>query len=309
MNKVLKAIAAAALCLSLSACSSQNTAEQSNLIHYSYKNESIDVQNTPKRILTLTSPLLNMAYAIGGSSIARPFTTVPIPPEAESLPQIGHVQNINVEQLISMKPDLVIGEKSQSKKLENLLESNHIPHIFINYDGINDNIPLIQFLGQIYGKEDRAKELINKYQTDLQAIEDKATAQNTPAKVAVLRATGKSVTAETPQSICASMTELLKMNNVITAHKELPLEDKTVPYSLEQLAADDPDIIFIVTMGKIDSINQKLNEEMRSNPAWNHLRAVQNDKVYFLPNELFLMNPGLRTPEALEKLYELAYGE
>lgn len=308
MKKALKVIAAAALCLSLSACGSAPGSENANTLHYTYKNESIEVKAAPQRIVALSAPLLNMVYAVGGTSVGRPATTSPIPPEAENLPQIGHVQNINVEQLIALKPDLVIGEKSQSRKLENLMESNHIPHIFINYDGINDNVPLIEFLGRIYGTEKKAEALIQKYQTDLKDIEGKAAAQKTPARIAVLRATGKSVTAETPQSICASMTELLKMDNVITAHKELSLQDKTVPYSLEQLAADDPDIIFIVTMGKVDAINKKLNEEMRSNPAWNHLRAVQDNRVYFLPNDLFLMNPGLRTPEALEQLYNLAYG-
>ena len=105
------------------------------------------------------------------------------------------------------------------------------------------------------------------------------------------------------------MVDMLKMNNVITAHKDLKLDSKTVPYSLEQLSADDPDVIFIVTMGKQDEINKSLDSSMRNNPAWAHLKAVQENHVYFLEPNLFLMNPGVRTPEALEKLYQLAYGK
>ena len=103
------------------------------------------------------------------------------------------------------------------------------------------------------------------------------------------------------------MVELLKMNNVVVSHKNINLNAKTVPYSLEQLTADDPDIIFVVTMGNADEINKKMDEDMRSNPAWNHLKAVENHKVFFLPSDLFLLNPGVRTPEAMEKLYDLAY--
>ena len=51
----------------------------------------------PKRVVTLTAPLLNMAYSVGGTSVARPVTTSPIPPEAESLPIIGTIQHINME--------------------------------------------------------------------------------------------------------------------------------------------------------------------------------------------------------------------
>ena len=280
-----------------------------------------------------------MAYAVGGTSIARPETTSPIPEEAKSLPTIGHVQNINMESLVGMKPDLVIGEKTQNSKLESLLKSSQIPYVLIQYDGIHDNVPLLKFMGELYGKTDKAKEVIDAYEKGVKAVMDKAAAEKTPAKVAVLRATGKSVTAETPKSqlsatkqplppirsvppmagrllptitvgsICASMVDMLKMNNVITAHKDLKLDSKTVPYSLEQLSADDPDVIFIVTMGKQDEINKSLDESMRNNPAWAHLKAVQENHVYFLEPNLFLMNPGIKTPEALEKLYQLAYGK
>lgn len=214
-----------------------------------------------------------------------------------------------MESLVGMKPDLVIGEKTQNSKLESLLKSSQIPYVLIQYDGIHDNVPLLKFMGELYGKTDKAKEVIDAYEKGVKAITDKASAEKTPAKVAVLRATGKSVTAETPKSICASMVDMLKMNNVITAHKDLKLDSKTVPYSLEQLSADDPDVIFIVTMGKQDEINKSLDGSMRNNPAWAHLKAVQENHVYFLEPNLFLMNPGVKTPEALEKLYQLAYGK
>lgn len=163
----------------------------------------------PKRVVTLTAPLLNMAYSVGGTSVARPVTTSPIPPEAESLPIIGTIQHINMETLVGMKPDFVIGEKSHDAKLESLLQSNKIPYILVNYDGIKDNVPLLEFMGQVYGKEDAAKKIVADYNNKMSDIEKKASAK-TPARVAVLRATGKSITAETPESICASMVELLK---------------------------------------------------------------------------------------------------
>lgn len=308
MKKFLACVAAAALCLSLSACGGSGAGSQSGL-SYTYKDQTISVKAAPQRVVTLSAPLLNMAYAVGGTSQARPETTSPIPEEAKSLPTIGHVQNINMEALVGMKPDLVLGEKNQNSKLESLLQSNKIPYVLIQYDGINDNVPLLKFMGQVYNKQEQADKVIKTYEDGIKAVIDKASAEKTPAKVAVLRATGKDVTAETPKSICASMVDMLKMNNVITSHKDMKLDSKTVPYSLEQLSADDPDTIFIVTMGKQSEINKKLDESMRNNPSWAHLKAVQNNRVFFLESNLFLMNPGVKTPEALQKLYDLAYGE
>ncbi len=309
MKKFLSAIAAAALCLTLSACGNTAPASSSAGHAYTYKSQSITLKETPKRVVTLSAPLLNMTYAVGGTSLARPETSSPIPDEAKALPTLGHVGNINMESLVGMNPDLVLGEKSQNGKLESLLQSNKIPYLLVQYDGINDTVPLLRFLGDLYGKKNQAESVIKTYENGVKAIEEKAAAEKTPAKIAILRATGKDVTAETPKSICASMADMLHMNNVITAHKDLALDSKTVPYSLEQLSADDPDTIFIVTMGKQEEINKKLDSAMRDNPAWAHLTAVKNDRVIFLDPTLFLMNPGVRTPEAMEKLYELAYGK
>ena len=100
---------------------------------------------------------------------------------------------------------------------------------------------------------------------------------------------------------------VLKMNNVLLSHKEINLDTKTVPYSLEQLSADDPEIIFVVTMGKAEEINKKMDEQMRDNPAWANIQAVKNNRVYFLPSDLFLMNPGVNTPKAMNQLLDLAY--
>ncbi len=304
MKKIIACLMAVVSCVVLTACGGGAASQQGKT--FTYKDQTVTVKAQPQRVVTLTTPLLNMAYAVGGNSLAKATTKSPIPDAAKDLPELGQTSHIDMEKLVSLTPDLVIGEKSQNQKLESLLKSNNLPYVLINYDGIKDNVPLMKFLGEIYGTQDKAQAAIDTYEKGVKAAEDEA-AKYTPARIAILRATGKDVTAETPESITASMAEALKMNNVITAHKELKLSDKTVPYSLEQLAADDPDIIFIVTMGKAEEINKKLDQEMRENPAWNHLKAVQNNKVYFLPYELFLMNPGVKTPEAMQQLVDLAY--
>jgi len=50
-----------------------------------------------------------------------------------------------------------------------------------------------------------------------------------------------------------------------------------------------------------------MDEQMRDNPAWANIQAVRNNRVYFLPSDLFLMNPGVNTPKAMNQLLDLAY--
>ena len=146
MKKVQVAILAAAICLTAAGCGNtlQKSANPSASI-YNYKEQSITMQSQPKRIVTLSAPLLNMAYAIGGTSLARPTTSSPIPDSAKALPELGQVSHINMEKLVELNPDLVLGEKGQNGKLESLLQSNKIPYLLINYDGINDNIPPVSY--------------------------------------------------------------------------------------------------------------------------------------------------------------------
>lgn len=312
MKKLYVALISIALCASLTSCSTEdNKGTAENQLTYTYEDQSVTLKQPPKKVVTLSAPLLNMAYAVGGNSIARPATSSPIPEEAKSLPIIGQVAHVNMETLIGLQPDFILGEKKQNGKIESLLQSNNLPYFLINYDGINDNVPLMEFLGKIYGTEKKAAEVITTYKEGVDTAVKRAE-KYPPAKVIVLRATGKAVTAETPKSICASMTEILHMHNVISDHKDMDVSLKTVPYSLEQLSADDPEIIFVVTMAKpenADEVNKKMDEQMRSNPAWGNVKAVKDGHVYFLPMDLFLMNPGTRTPEALEKLLDLAYGK
>lgn len=305
MKSLYSFFTACLLSLALAGCAASPAVTEGEKA-LTYKGETVTVPAKPQRIAVLTTPLLNMVYAVGGTVIARPVTETPIPDEAQNVTSLGTPQHIDMEKLVSLSPDFVIGGKSQNGKLEPLLQSNRIPYLLVDYDGIHDNVPLLQFLGTLCGKEAEAEAVCADYEKRMRAAKE-AAAAHTPARIAILRATGRDVTAETPTAICASMAEYLGMDNVLTSHGTLSFQTKTVPYSLEQLSADDPDILFIVTMGNADAINQKLDQSMRNNPAWAHLSAVANDRVYFLPSDLFLLNPGIRTPDALEMLSSLAY--
>ncbi|WP_296004924.1 ABC transporter substrate-binding protein, partial [uncultured Veillonella sp.] len=264
------------------------------------------VPKDPQKIAVLSNSVLSMLYAVDGKAISRVNTTDSLPPEIEALPALGQTANINMEQLLGLNPDLVLGLENQHKKYEAQLQSSKIPTVLINYDGIKDNAPLLTFLGELTNHQDKAKTVIATYENNIAKVKDAVKGQQ-PARVAVLRATGKGVTAETDASITASMVKELGMTNVVTSHLDKTTTDKTVPYSLETLAADDPDIIFVVTMGKEEEITKAMKKAMTDNPAWANLKAVQNNRVVYLPSKLFLLNPGLQTPEAMARLVKEAY--
>ena len=304
---LLGSIALVMIVLALAGCGKSTSSSSATTKELTFNGQTYTVPKDPQKIAVLSNSVLSMLYAVDGKAISRVNTTDSLPPEIEALPALGQTANINMEQLLGLNPDLVLGLENQHKKYEAQLQSSKIPPVLINYDGIKDNVPLLTFLGELTNHQDKAKTVIATYENNITKVKDAVKGQQ-PARVAVLRATGKGVTAETDASITASMVKELGMTNVVTSHLDKTTTDKTVPYSLETLAADDPDIIFVVTMGKEEEITKAMKKAMTDNPAWANLKAVQNNRVVYLPSKLFLLNPGLQTPEAMARLVKEAYG-
>lgn len=58
-----------------------------------------------------------MLYAVDGKAISRANTTDKLAPELEALPALGQTANINMEQLLGLKPDVVLGLVNQHKNM------------------------------------------------------------------------------------------------------------------------------------------------------------------------------------------------
>ena len=304
---LLGSIALVMIVLALAGCGKSTSSSSATTKELTFNGQTYTVPKDPQKIAVLSNSVLSMLYAVDGKAISRVSTTDKLPPEIEALPALGQTANINMEQLLGLNPDVVLGLENQHKKYEAQLQSSKIPTVLIDYDGIKDNVPLLTFLGELTNHQDKAKTVIATYENNIAKVKDAVKSQQ-PARVAVLRATGKGVTAETDTAITASMVKDLGMTNVVTSHLDKTTTDKTVPYSLETLAADNPDIIFVVTMGKEEEITKSMKKAMTDNPAWANLKAVQNNRVIYLPSKLFLLNPGLQTPEAMARLVKEAYG-
>ncbi len=294
--------------LLLVGCSKSLGGTQSSTKTITYQGKEYTVPNNPERTAVLANSVAYMLYELGVIPSARTLSTDKLPEALEKVPVIGQTTNVNIEALISNKPNFVIGISPTSDKYKDALTNNKIPYMIISYDGINDNVPLLETLGKIYNKEDKANAAIKAYQEKIQKIKDSIKNEK-PKRVAVLFASGKSITAETEKATGASLVKELGIIDVVASHIKPDQKDmKYIPYSLETLAFDNPDVILIVTMGKRSEVDENMKRTLTDNPAWANLTAVKNNRVVYLPNDLFLLNPGLRTPDALAELVREVYG-
>lgn len=262
----------------------------------------------PERIVVLSPSYLELLYAVDGQAVGRPNSrTGDMPDKAKSLPEVGFVYNINTEKLLSLQPDLVIAFQGMHEKLLPLLESSQIPVIVLKMKTYDDVAAKVKLFSQIAGTTETGDKLLKEMDSRVKNITDKL--PPTPKKVAILHATAKSVTLEMETSVAGDIAKRLKLINVAAGSRPLDTDADATPYSLEKLAEQDPELILVVKMGQSAEIESRLRADVENNPAWSSLRAVKQNKVLFLPSDLFLLNPGLKMPEAFETMAKTVYPE
>lgn len=262
----------------------------------------------PERIVVLSTSLLDVLYGVGGQAIGKPSSKTPAMfPASNNATDIGFVYNVNMEQVVSLQPDLVIGFQGIHEKLIPILESSHIPVIMLKMKTYDDVLAKMKLFGDIAGTPEKAQSVMGEMQSEIQKVTAKLPAQH--KKVVILHATAKNVTVELDKSIAGGIAKMLALENIAMGTKPLDSDPDIAPYSLEKLVEGDADVILVVTMGNIEDIKKRMTADISSNPAWAGLRAVKEGKIFFLPSELFQLNPGIRFPESVAYMANVVYPE
>ena len=76
---------------------------------------------------------------------------------------------------------------------------------------------------------------------------------------------------------------------------------------MEEIIQEDPDFIFVVTMGDSGKALKALKDGIEKNPAWSGLSAVKNNRYIVLPKELFHHKPNARWGESYEYIAKILY--
>lgn len=311
-------ILACAASVGLSGCTPQNaatgskTAQEANGAYLSVTDDlgrQVTLAQKPQRVVVLSTSLLNFAAAVDGDLAGRATVKsedASVPEKYQSVPEVGPVYNVSAEKIIALKPDLVLASSVQHQKLIPQLEENHIPVIALNLKTFDDVKRALTLVGQIYGKEDQAKQKINELDQQVQKIAQKVPQDG--QSVAIIHATPSAVSVELSHSVAGDVAQILHLKNV-AADAETKDNTERVPYSMESLVAKNPDVIFFTSMGPSDKIEKRIHDDIESNPAWGSLKAVQNGRVYVLPEHLFLLNPGLAYPQAVKFMAQKVYPE
>ena len=115
----------------------------------------------PQRVVSLSPAVTEIIYALGAQDILVGRTDFcEYPPEAQAIPSIGGISNLNIEKILSLNPDLVISGSMVGKKVTDQMDQMGTPMVCViekpHFEALYDNIAAI---GRLVGKEHEADSL------------------------------------------------------------------------------------------------------------------------------------------------------
>lgn len=269
-------------------------------------------ESSCKRVITLAPSITEVFYSLNLiQSVVGVSDFDKYPPEVESIRKIGGLFQISTEQVLMLKPSLVVGLKEHRETLIKLhskgINTSELEHR--NIDGILDSIKVI---GDLCEKSIDAVQLISSLKESVNDIRKNNKIAHKPRVLVVV---DRDISAKKLSSLYASgndgfyneLTEIAGGENVVTS--------KTVSlptFSLEGILAMNPDVIIEIQSRAKDLVSESELLDTWSN--YQQIKAVRNNKVHIIrddyaeipgPRFILLLNRFASILKSDESLYEV----
>ena len=267
----------------------------------------VSLAKKPERIVVTSASFLEPLHAVGGNVVGRPDAKLSLPAFAKDKPSVGRVYQIDLEKVLACTPDLVIVNKGMNEKLVQPLTTNGISVLVMDMKNYEDVKNEVEVFAQVTGEKAKGEALIKSMEDKLNEVKAKMPKES--RRVVILHSTTQGLSVQLDTSIAGSVAKMLGFTNVASGMTAMEQNPDAAPYSIETLVEQNPEILFITSMGKMEDIKASMEATIAGNPAWQTIPAIKNGKVYYLSQEHFLLSPGLHYPEAAEEMARAVYPE
>ena len=298
---------------SLTGCSDNQKAQQTTSDENGYTftdaiGQEITVNN-PQRVVSLMGSFSEIWLLAGGADTLVGTSHDTVDNRDLGLPDdiaiVGTYQNPNIEEILALNPDLVLLSSETTRTdshvaLKDALNGAGITAAYFSVTHFEDYLNMLKICSDITGNPEA-------YQTNGVAVQErisKIIADNkleTAPSVLLMVTYSGGIRAQSSDTMTGRILSDLGCSNILDDYPSM-LQD----FSVEKIIEVDPDYIFVIPMGNDDALAQKnLKENVESNPAWNSLTAVVNDRYILLPKDKFLYKPNALWDESYAYLAAL----
>lgn len=257
------------------------------------------IKEKPVRIIPLAPSLTEIIYRLGlGDRVVGVTNYSYYPPEALKKPKVGTYVKLNIEKIISLGPDLVIGTKDGNERgIVDLLEQAGIPTYIVDPRNVVEVIETLPIIGRLCGIEEKASLLALDLKKRLDRIKKEVESKVKPLVFLQI-----------------NLHPIMTVNKNTFHHDIIRLAggvnmtgDAGINYpriSIEEVITKKPDVLIISSMergGRFEKARQEWLE-------WASIPAVKNKRVHLIDSDL-IDRPSHRIVDGIEAMARLIHPE
>jgi len=256
---------------------------------------NVTVSSEPQSIISLAPSNTEILFALRlGDRVMAVSEYCNYPLEAQNKIKIGGFSTVNIEKVVSLKPDLVLATGGVQEAVVEELGRLGLTVIALNAKSIEDVFENIRLVGKAAGQLEAARELTTKLEQRTKAVTDKAKDLPDSQRPRVFyEIQYEPLMTAGPGTFIDNLIHLAGGVNIASdAAAKYPV------YNLETLIERNPEVI-IISLGH-GSIAASV-EAVKSRKRWQIIDAVKNNRVYGINADL-VSRPGPRIVDGIEEM-------
>lgn len=260
---------------------------------------SVVLKGKPSRIISLAPSITEILYALGlGRRVVGVTSFSSYPPEAAQKPRVGSYIDLNVEQIISLSPDLVIGTVDGNQPgVVKVLDDAGIRVFILNPRDVRQVIHTVAEIGELCGEKEEGDILVGQLNRRLDRVRQKVASGERP--LVFLQINVKPIMTVNKNTFHHDLITLAGGRNMAA--------DEPITYpriSLEEVVRRRPDVILISSMERGGGFQRARQEWFK----WPSIPAVKNGRVHLIDSDL-IDRPSPRVIDGLEIMARIIHPE
>jgi iron complex transport system substrate-binding protein len=253
----------------------------------------VKIEKEPQRIISLIPSNTEIAFALGlGKKVVGVTDNDDYPAEVKSVPKVGGIK-INVEQVVALKPDLVLANTANDQATIQNLEKLGLDVLVLDGKNVKEVYRAISIVGVATNRAHEADEMVANMQEKIRRVFAKTAHLPKEKKAKVWIELDPTLFTSGEDTFMNELVKLAGGENVAAGMKGWP------QVSAEQVIKWNPDVILNTWGGDKQILTRK---------GWETVNAVKNKRVHNLDANL-TSRPGPRIPEAVEQIAAFLYPE
>ena len=254
---------------------------------------------SPQRVVAFAPSITEIIFALGQGPRLKGVTQFSnFPPEANQLPIVGSFIDVDLEKIISLKPDLCIAIKDGNSRDDvRNLEALKVPVYAVNPKNLESVMETVLEIGRLLDVSGKAETVVEDMRARIERID--ALVSTTDRRPRVFFQIGIA-------PIVSVGTHTFTHELIVRAGG-INLAEGPIPYprySREQVLALAPDVFIISSMERGEVFERVKAEWSR----WSDLPAVRDHRICLVDSDI-LDRPTPRMVDGLELLVKIIHPE